>query len=112
MVLVSRESSGTLFAALSQIGGYIDQGIIERAIENRSMFNLIDPELRIKVDFWMLTDEPFDRRRWGRRQQEPLLGLRIWVSSPEDTILAKLRSARLAGGSEKHLTDTMRVYEL
>ena len=60
----------------------------------------------------MLTDEPFDRSRWTRRQQEPLLGLQIWVSSPEDTILAKLRWARLAGGSEKHVTDAVRVYEL
>ena len=112
VVLVSRESSAALFARLSQIGGYLDQASIERAIENHSMFNLIEPELGIKVDFWMLTDEPFDRSRWTRRQEEPLLGLRIWVSSPEDTILAKLRWARLAGGSEKHFTDAVRVYEL
>jgi len=34
------------------------------------------------------------------------------VSSPEDTILAKLRWAKLCGGSEKQFTDALRVYEV
>jgi hypothetical protein len=34
------------------------------------------------------------------------------VSAPEDTILAKLRWARLSGGSEKQYLDALRVYEL
>lgn len=33
-------------------------------------------------------------------------------SSPEDTILAKLRWAKLSGGSEKQFTDALRVYEV
>jgi len=36
----------------------------------------------------------------------------IWVSSPEDTILAKLRWANLSGGSEKQFIDALRVYEV
>jgi len=38
--------------------------------------------------------------------------MRIIVSSPEDTILAKLRWAKLCGGSEKQFTDALRVYEV
>ncbi len=34
------------------------------------------------------------------------------VSSPEDTILAKLRWAKLSGGSEKQFTDALCVYEV
>ncbi len=34
------------------------------------------------------------------------------VSTPEDTILAKLRWAKLSGGSEKQFTDALRVYEV
>jgi len=34
------------------------------------------------------------------------------VSSPEDTILAKLRWAKLSGGSEKQFRDALRVYEV
>jgi hypothetical protein len=36
----------------------------------------------------------------------------LWVSSAEDTILAKLRWAKLSGGSEKQDTDALRVYEV
>jgi hypothetical protein len=40
------------------------------------------------------------------------MGLKMQVSSPEDTILAKLRWAKLSGGSEKQFTDALRVYEV
>lgn len=40
------------------------------------------------------------------------MGIRIQVSSPEDTILAKLRWSKLSGGSEKQFNDALRVYEL
>jgi len=40
------------------------------------------------------------------------MGLKILISSPEDTILAKLRWAKLSGGSEKQFTDALRVYEV
>ena len=39
-------------------------------------------------------------------------GTAMFVSTPEDTILMKLRWAKLSGGSEKQLTDARRVYEL
>jgi hypothetical protein len=38
--------------------------------------------------------------------------LELNVSTPEDTILMKLRWSAKAGGSEKQLSDACRVYEL
>ncbi|MBT9162957.1 MAG: hypothetical protein DDT27_01522 [Dehalococcoidia bacterium] len=40
------------------------------------------------------------------------MGVEMQVSTPEDTILAKLRWAKLSGGSEKQFTDALRVYEV
>jgi hypothetical protein len=57
-------------------------------------------------------DEPFDQSRFARRYIEALPDLNLKVSTPEDTILAKLRWAKLAGGSEKQFTDALRVYEV
>ncbi len=34
------------------------------------------------------------------------------ISTPENTILMKLRWAKLSGGSEKQFTDALRVYEI
>ena len=60
----------------------------------------------------MLTDEPFDVTRFRRKRKEFALGIQLFVSSPEDTILAKLRWAKMSGGSEKQFRDALRVYEV
>jgi hypothetical protein len=82
------------------------------AINKSSMFNLIDVTAGDKVDFWILTKEPFDQSRFSRKIADEFMGLKIQISSPEDTILAKLRWARLSGGSEKQFNDALRVYEV
>ena len=91
---------------------YVDEGAIAEAIRTEGMFNVIDVSEGDKVDFWMLTDEPFDRSRFGRRIRESALGFGFEVSSPEDTILAKLRWSRLSGGTAKPYVDALRVYEV
>jgi len=91
---------------------YLDQDSMLDAIERQSMFNLLDLNEGDKVDFWILTDESFDRSRFSRKISEAFMGLELQVSSPEDTILAKLRWAKLSGGSEKQFTDALRVYEV
>ena len=82
------------------------------AILHGTTFNLIDVSEGSKVDFWILTDDPFDRSRFARRCLESVFGMELQLSSPEDTILAKLRWARMSGGSEKQCTDALRVYEV
>ena len=82
------------------------------AIRTQTMFNLLHAAEGDKVDFWLLTDDPFDMSRFARRRRENVLGLELLVSSPEDTILAKLRWAKMSGGSEKHFRDALRVYQV
>lgn len=91
---------------------YLDEESIIDAINRLGMFNLLDVNSGDKVDFWILTDEPFDQSRFARKYAEEVLGMRIMVSSPEDTILIKLKWAKLSGGSEKQFTDALRVYEV
>lgn len=112
VVAFSRESMKDLLTVFQPPDYYLDEDSIREAIDHRSMFNLIDVNSGDKVDFWMLTGEPFDRSRFARRYAEDVMGMHIMVSSPEDTILAKLRWAKLSGGSEKQFTDALRVYEV
>ena len=91
---------------------YISQTAIKEAIRQKSMFNLLDTTEGDKVDFWILTDDPFDQSRFSRKYEEKMLGLIMKISSPEDTILMKLRWADLSGGSEKQFIDALRVYEV
>lgn len=92
--------------------GRLDAGSIMDAIKRQGMFNLLDVNSGDKVDFWIVTNEPFDQSRFARRYTEEVTGMRITVTSPEDTILAKMRSTKLSGGSEKQFVDALRVYEV
>jgi hypothetical protein len=86
--------------------------MIREAIQHTHMFNMIDVKHGDKVDFWLLSHEPFDQSRFGRRYVEHFKDVTFQVSSPEDTILAKLRWAQMSGGSEKQFRDALRVYEV
>ena len=112
VVAIERTDAKKLVKAFPSPAFYLDEGSIMDAINRQGMFNLIDVNSGDKVDFWMLTNEPFDRSRFARKYAEEVWGMRITVSSPEDTILAKLRWAKLSGGSEKQFTDALRVYEV
>lgn len=91
---------------------YLDPESITTALKNQGMFNVIDLREGDRVDFWMLTESEFDRSRFSRRQEFALLGENVWLSSAEDTILAKLRWSELCGGSRKHYLDALKVYEV
>jgi hypothetical protein len=91
---------------------YLSRDAIADALRTRAMFNLLSMSEGEKVDFWQLTDEPFDVSRFSRKRAELVGGTPVMVSSPEDTILAKLRWAKMSGGSNKQITDSLRVYEV
>ncbi len=112
VVEIKPESVAHLITSFSSEDYYLDEGSIHDAIKRRSMFNLIDIKEGDKVDFWLLTDELFDLSRFARKYAVEFMGIKMKVSSPEDTILAKLRWSKLSGGSEKQYTDALRVYEV
>ncbi len=112
VVTLQPEAIAGLVAAFPPPDYSLSEAAIRDALKARSMFNLLSLDDGDKVDFWLLTDEPFDRSRFARKRVETVLGLSLNVSSPEDTILVKLRWGRLAGGSEKQHTDALRVYEV
>lgn len=112
VVAIDEASVDKLAEAFPPPDFHLDELSIRKAIEAHGMFNLIDVSGGDKVDFWLLTNEPFDRSRFARRQSDEVFGLRIAVSSPEDTILMKLKWSEMSGGSEKQFTDALRVFEV
>jgi hypothetical protein len=91
---------------------YLSHDAIVDAVRTGTMFNLLSLSQGEKVDFWLLTDDAFERSRFARKRTEIVQGSPIVISSPEDTILAKLKWAKMSGGSEKQSTDALRVYEV
>jgi len=109
--LTPREIPG-LVAGFAPAEYYLSEASVAEAVRDRTMFNLLDTRWGDKVDFWMLTGEPWDAARFGRRMGVIVEGREIWVSSPEDTILAKLRWSKLTGGSARQFQDAREVCEL
>lgn len=112
VVEVSMTQVHDLIAAFPRPKYYLEEMSVIEAIEHKDMFNVIEIDSGNKIDFWLLTDSPFDCSRFSRRHTEEFMGHRINVSSPEDTILAKLRWAKLSGGSAKQFQDALGVFEL
>jgi hypothetical protein len=115
VVGASADQAQRLVTALSAIPGgevHLDaEGALD-ALASGQMFNLLDLETFDKVDFWPLTDDQWDQERFARRVQRNVLGMELPLPQPEDTILSKLRWSHLAGGSERQMTDALRVYEV
>lgn len=116
-VVVSLTTRGAeaLLAAFRPPDYYLDRFSIESALSSTEafrQFNLLDVAQGNKVDFWLLSDQPFDQSRFARRYLDDLNGVLAKVSRPEDTILMKLSWAQMSGGSEKQLGDAVRVFEV
>lgn len=79
---------------------YADEAAIRDAIYRRSSFNLIHYQTAFKVDIFIPKPRPFDRMQLARRMAvvmgtEP--GRQVYLTSPEDIVLAKLEWYRLGG---------------
>lgn len=62
-----------------------------------------------KVEFFLLTDEPFHRLRFARRIKKKFGSIEMWVQSPEDVVIQKLRWHGLNKARGKDIDDARNV---
>jgi len=94
-----REHIPSFVSALSPVF-YADDEMMRDAISHHSSFNLIHYDTAIKVDIFIPKERIFDRLQLERRiacvvTEEPEHS--VYVTSPEDIILAKLEWYRMGG---------------
>jgi len=82
--------SASLLARYFKEGYYCDEDAIRDAIQNRSMFNIIDHKSNYKVDFVILKNEPYRQAEFDRKRLVHFLDMDIYIVSPEDLLLSKL----------------------
>lgn len=100
-----------VFQQLPHTEFIVQSAQIATAITKRNMFNILHLPTMLKLDFFLLRDEPFDVSRFTRRRQVKLFGHLMNFASPEDTILIKLLwydETQI----EKHLIDAAFVYQI
>lgn len=91
---------------------YLDRISVQRALRERSQFNIIHPSSGLKVDVIIPKKNEFDQLRFERRKNVSISEeLMISYSSPEDLIVSKLEFYQ-EGGSEKHLRDIAGIIKI
>ena len=112
---MGEEHVAPLVAALeSQF--YIDAGMIRDAIKRKASFNVIHLGSLNKVDVFVAPSDPWAIEEAARRIARPLeedADSTIYVASPEDTILHKLKWYRMGGGvSDRQWSDVLGVLRI
>ena len=75
------------------------------------MFNVVDFATGWKVDLIVRKPTVFAKAEFARRIETELLGVRSFVATAEDTLLAKLVWAKASGGSERQLRDVSGIVD-
>ena len=73
---------------------------VDRAVRDRSSFNLIHEEMLVKADVFVPPDDPVFREQLVRSRRVALLsnpGSEVELASPEDVVLHKLRWYEMNG---------------
>jgi hypothetical protein len=83
---------------------YVRPEAVRAALPRGGTFNVIQPEMGFKIDFFVVSDAIEERQIARRVRRSILPGIEAWFSPPEELILKKLEYFR-DGGSEKHLRD-------
>jgi len=86
----------------------VDREIVERIYRPPHHFNAIDQRSFLKLDFWLLKPEPFDRSMFDRRIRVSYFGEPAWIVTAEDIILQKLFWDKM-GPSNQQLNDVAGV---
>jgi hypothetical protein len=95
---------------------YINAETIRNAIHRSDSFNLIHLETMIKLDIFIVKDQPYDSKALTRRQPDTLdeeSSRKFYLSSPEDIILTKLQWYQAGGGvSQQQWKDVLGVLKV
>jgi len=73
---------------------YVNETSVRRAIERRSMFNMIRQPFGEKIDCIIQKDSEFGRTSFDRRQVVKVSDVEFWTTTKEDLIIAKLDWSR------------------
>ncbi|MGH7285805.1 MAG: hypothetical protein ACRELY_30160, partial [Polyangiaceae bacterium] len=107
-IVIDPPDAAAIDALLSELPAnayYVDSDTAHDAFRRRSLFNVIDMASGWKIDLIVRKNRDFSRSEMARRVAMPILGIPLFVASPEDTIVAKLEWSRDSGGSERQRGD-------
>jgi len=110
VIHISPVESDKLIAALGE-DYYFDSETLLQEIRRHGMFNVIDQQTVIKIDFIIRKDDEYRRVEFDRRRQVDINGRLVKIVTPEDLILSKLIWAKVAD-SELQFRDVKQLLSI
>jgi hypothetical protein len=110
IIAPTRDQLDMLLKSL-EAGYYVSPEAASDAMKTCSMFNVIDNDLGWKADLIFRQDTPYQLSKFNRRRQVRLMGIDLWILSPEDVILSKLDWAK-DSGSDLQFRDVFGVIKV
>ena len=86
----------------------LDKQMVRSAFQPPYQFNAIDRRSALKIDFWLLRGDPFERTMFSRRLKTTLFGETAWIAAAEEIILHKLFGDKISP-SDRQLRDVAGV---
>lgn len=90
---------------------FIQEASVRGALQPPYQFNALDQRSSLKVDFWVMTDDPFAVEMFTRRKLVSLFETPAWIGSAEDVLLHKLVWNKLTP-SDRQLLDAAGIWSL
>lgn len=87
---------------------FVDEAMIRSAYQPPHQFNVLHIPSALKVDFWMLRPDEFEREMFRRKVRDSWLGETVWIATAEDVVLHKLYWNKLTP-SDRQLGDVAGV---
>jgi hypothetical protein len=87
---------------------FVDEGMIRSAYQPPHQFNVIHIPSALKVDFWILKPDEFEREMFRRKVKDLWMGETVWIATAEDVVLHKLYWNKLTP-SDRQLGDVAGV---
>jgi hypothetical protein len=87
---------------------YVSQEVALQSLKNSSMFNIIDIQAGWKADFIIRKKRDYSEQEFSRRKDANVMGMNLYIVSPEDSILSKLEWSK-GRESQAQFNDAMGV---
>jgi hypothetical protein len=111
IIITPTQEQLTKFIESLKADYYVSSEAAFEAMRHCSMFNVIDNESGWKADLIFLKGSPYHLAEFERRIKARVMGIELWIQSPEDVILSKLSWAKDTD-SELQYRDILGVMKL
>jgi hypothetical protein len=108
--LVAQLEGSRVSEIASRLGAefQLDPQLSFEAITSTTRYNIIHLPSSFRIELFLLSDDPHDRRRFARRVQATIAGHSVFVPTVEDVIITKLRWSK-GGNRTKDVEDVENI---